>query len=91
MLMRRPAMHCERCRTDVDAQYEHPRLRRLARYYLFIPIPFVPLFPIIGSDYVVMLPLMMAYMLGIGPVLTLVREKPICPVCGAHVATSTPA
>ena len=66
-------------------EYSYPKARRWAKAYLFIPIPFIPVMPIMMSDYVVMLPLAMWYMLGIGPVLAIVKDKPVCQECGAFV------
>ncbi|MBX7083895.1 MAG: hypothetical protein K1X88_32090 [Nannocystaceae bacterium] len=80
------AVHCERCSRETVGVYEHPRARRLARGYLLLPLPFLPFLPIIGADYAVMLPLLMAYMLGIGPVLALIQQPASCEHCGANVA-----
>ncbi len=74
-----------RCEEDVNPVYRQPRLRKWARYYFFLPIPFAPFIPIIGSDYMVMIPLSMLYMLGVGPALALVSDKPTCGSCGAFV------
>ena len=65
--------------------YAQPRLRKLARYYFLLPVPFVPLIPMIASDFMVMIPLSMVYMLGVGPALGIAMQKPTCPDCGAHV------
>lgn len=78
--------HCVRCATEVDVQYRYPRrLRRALIGYLCLPLAMIPAFPFLAADYVVSLPLMMVYMLGIGPVLGIVREPPSCSVCGALV------
>ncbi len=55
--------------------------------YLCFPIAMIPAFPFLAADYVVSLPIMMVYMLGIGPVLGIVREPPTCSTCGALVGT----
>ncbi len=77
--------HCERCGIEVQGIYRYPSARRWARAYLLIPIPIIPILPIMASDYVVSLPLLMLYMLGIGPVLGIIRDPPTCWECGAFV------
>lgn len=77
--------HCERCAAEVDASYRRPRARRYARGYPLLIVPFLPLIPIIAADYVVMLPMLMIYMLGAGPVLAILRDPPVCDDCGAIV------
>ncbi len=76
---------CVRCVADVFGEYEQPRLRRLAWGYFLLPIPFVPLLPIIASDFLAMIPLTMLYLLGLGPALRIVAERPTCPSCGVFV------
>ncbi len=76
---------CGRCEADVAGEYPNPRLRKLAKVYFLLPIPFVPLLPIIASDFIVMIPLTMLYLLGIGPALAWTNAKPVCPTCGAFV------
>ena len=78
--------HCERCEDAVEASYDEPKLRRWAKVYFMLGLPFIPLTPIIGSDYVVMLPLTMLYIIGFGPALSIIREPPKCEACGAVVA-----
>lgn len=78
--------HCERCEVEVDAAYDEPQLRRWVKGYFFLGVPFIPALPIIGSDYVVMLPLLMFYVIGVGPALAILREPPKCKTCGAAVA-----
>lgn len=53
--------------------------------YLFMPIILLPMFPFIAWDYVIALPIFMLYMMGIGPVLLIVREPGVCCECGALV------
>lgn len=77
--------HCERCATEVEASYPRPRARRLARGYPLLILPFLPFIPIIAADYVVMIPMLMVYMLGAGPVLAILRDPPLCDDCGAIV------
>ena len=77
--------HCRRCDRDVEGVYQHPKLRILARVYLFLWVPFVPILPIMASDYVVSLPILMLYMLGIGPILAIVQDSATCTECGANV------
>ena len=80
----RTHMHCARCDREVEVAYHHPRrLRRGLRAYFFLPLALLPAFPILASDYVVALPMCMLYMLGIGPVLVIVRDPPVCARCGA--------
>lgn len=77
---------CERCQCEVEAAYDEPELRRWVKYYFWIGVPFIPLSPIIGADYVVMLPLTMIYILGFGPAWGILKEPPKCIECGAAVA-----
>ena len=77
---------CARCKREVALEYRYPRGRKWAKAYLLIPVPFIPVLPIMASDYVVMLPLLMWYLLGIGPVLAIVKDKPVCRECGAFVS-----
>lgn len=57
----------------------------MLRFYLLLPLPFIPVIPIIASDFVVMIPLLMLYMLGLGPVFSIIQESPMCPSCGADI------
>jgi hypothetical protein len=75
--------HCHRCEHEVEGVYAHPRLRKLAYGYLLLIVPFIPVLPIIAADYVVMIPTLMFYMLGLGPVFAIIREPPTCAECGA--------
>jgi hypothetical protein len=77
--------HCERCEADVEAAYRNPRTRRLARGYPLLIVPFIPVLPIIAADFAVMLPMLMIYMLGLGPVIGILRDPPLCNDCGAIV------
>lgn len=77
--------HCVRCEREVLAEYRNPRARKLAKGYLLVWIPIIPILPIMASDYVVSLPLLMLYMLGTGPVLALIQDPPTCTDCGANV------
>jgi hypothetical protein len=78
--------HCLRCARDVELEYQHSAAaRRWWRVYLAVPILLLPAVPFLAGDYVVSLPLMMAYMLGIGPVLDIVRDRPLCATCGALI------
>ncbi len=79
------ACYCDRCQEPVEPVYLQPRLRKYARFYFLVPIPFVPFLPIISSDYFVMIPLTMLYLLGVGPALGWLTQKPTCPECGAFV------
>ena len=75
--------HCERCEHEVEGEYAHPRLRKVAYGYCFLVVPFIPFLPIIASDSVVMIPTLMIYMLGLGPVFSIIRDPPTCVECGA--------
>ncbi len=66
----------------MEGVYAHPRLRKVAWGYCFLVVPFIPLLPIIASDFVVMLPALMVYMLGLGPVFAVIRDPPTCAECG---------
>jgi hypothetical protein len=80
--------YCERCETEVAAAYDEPELRRWVKGYFCLGVPFIPLLGIIGSDYMVMLPMTMVYLVGFGPALGMLREPPKCCECGAAVAHS---
>lgn len=74
---------CARCEREVDAEYDDPKLRRWVKGYFWLGAPFIPFAPIIGSDYVVMLPLTMLYLIGFGTALRVLQEPPKCCECGA--------
>ena len=82
--------YCRRCEREVTATHAQPRLRRLARVYFLIGLPFIPLIPIIGSDFAVMLPLAMVYLLGIGTARRILHEPASCDECGADVEPAPP-
>lgn len=78
--------HCARCACDVAVEYQNSAAaRRWWRLYFLIPIFLLPASPFLASDYVICLPLMMSYMVGMGPVLAIVREVPACAECGALI------
>lgn len=83
--------YCARCnhQVEVEHRYSHS-VRRKLKLYLYLPVLFVPFFPFLASDYIVALPTMMLYMIGIGPVLTIVRDPGVCGDCGALVEHETP-
>ena len=83
--------YCERCEDEVETAHDDPQLRRWVKGYFYLGLPFIPLSPIIGSDYVVMLPLTMLYLLGFGPALGIIREPPKCDDCGAAVTSHATA
>lgn len=60
-------------------------MRRVAWGYLAFIIPIIPILPIMAADYVVSLPLLMVYMLGMGPVFAIIREPATCVDCGAFL------
>lgn len=81
--------YCLRCELDVAVEYDDPKLRRWAKGYFLFGLPFIPLLPIIGADFVVMLPLTMVYVVGFGPAISFIREPPKCCDCGAAVGPET--
>ncbi len=77
---------CVRCQCDVEVVYEHSAAaRRWWRAYFIVPILILPALPMLASDYAVSLPLIMAYMIGYGQVLSIVRDPPLCATCGALI------
>lgn len=83
--------YCLRCGHDVATEYRYPRtLRRLLKGYFFLPLALVPLYPILASDYVVAIPMMMLYMLGIGPALVITKDPALCVECGALIPALGP-
>jgi len=80
-------MHCTRCERDVTVEYSHsPAMRRWWKAYFIIPpMLLIPAAPFLAGDYVVSIPIMMAYMLGFGPALSIVRDPPTCADCGAFI------
>lgn len=81
--------HCERCEAEVETAYDEPQLRKWVKGYFFLGVPFIPAIPIIGSDFVVMLPMLMVYVIGFGPALGVLREPAKCCECGAAVANGS--
>ena len=78
--------HCIRCEHIVEVEYEHSAtMRRWWRAYFIVPIMLTPAVPFLAGDFAVSLPLIMAYMLGIGPVLAVIRDPPTCAECGALI------
>lgn len=83
--------YCLRCRHDVDTEYKYSRtLRRLMKAYFFIPVALVPAYPVLASDYVVAIPMMMLYMLGMGPASMIMKDPPVCAECGALIPALGP-
>lgn len=80
-------MHCTRCERDVTVEYSHsPAMRRWWKAYFIIPpMLLIPAAPFLAGDYVVSIPIMMVYMLGFGPALSIVRSPPLCADCGAFI------
>jgi hypothetical protein len=77
--------HCSRCGAHIEPYYQYPKMRFVARGYLLAPLPFIPVLPIMAADYVVCLPLLMVYLLGLGPAFAIIKDPPTCPDCGAMV------
>jgi hypothetical protein len=83
--------YCLRCSRDVDTEHRYPRqLRRLLKGYFLIPLALIPAYPMLASDYFVAIPMMMLYMLGIGPALVITKDPPLCSQCGALVPALGP-
>lgn len=80
-------MHCARCDRGVAVEYKYSlNMRRWWKAYFIVPPLFlVPAAPFLAGDYVVTIPLMMVYMLGFGPALSIVRDPPLCGECGAFI------
>ena len=77
---------CLRCEREVEVAYRHsPRKRKLMKGYLLIPIALLPVYPFAAADWVFCIPILMAYMMGIGPALSIVRDPATCSDCGAFV------
>lgn len=84
-------MHCLRCAREVAVQYQHSAAkRRWWRLFFLVPIFLLPASPFLAGDFAVSLPLIMAYLLGFGPVLAIVRERPTCVDCGALILPPDP-
>jgi hypothetical protein len=79
-------MHCARCERAVEVAYENSAAKRRWWWlYFLVPVFLLPASPFLAGDFAVCLPLMMAYMVGLGPVLAIVRERPTCAECGALI------
>ncbi len=78
---------CLRCEREVAVEYQYSStMRRWLKAYLYVPaILLLPMLPFLAGDFAVSLPLMMLYMLGIGPALTIIRDPATCVECGALV------
>lgn len=82
--------HCLRCDCTVAIEHQHsPRLRRALKAYFYLPIALVPLFPFLAWDYVVSLPVMLLYVMGMGPALSIVRDPATCSECGAFMPAAS--
>lgn len=83
---------CLRCEREVEVGYEYSAaMRRWLKLYLYVPaVMLLPMLPFLAGDFAVSLPLMMAYMLGLGPALSIIRAPPICVECGALVPKLAP-
>ena len=78
--------HCLRCDHEVEVEHRYsPRLRRALKAYFVLPVLLVPLFPFLAWDYVFSLPVMMLYVVGMGPALSIIKDPATCSVCGAYV------
>ena len=82
-----------RCEREVEVEYQYSlNMRRWLKAYLYLPaVVLLPLLPFLAGDFVVSLPLMMLYMLGVGPALTIIRDPPTCVDCGALIPARAPA
>jgi hypothetical protein len=78
--------HCIRCDREVEVEYKHSRrMRRLMKGYMMIPIALLPIYPFAASDFMVSLPLIMIYLMGIGPAMAILRDPATCTECGALI------
>jgi len=85
-MVRSARKHCLRCEREVEVAYHHsPAVRRWWKIYFYVPILLLPALPFLAGDFAVSLPLMMAYMLGFGPALDIIRDPPLCATCGALI------
>lgn len=83
--------YCLRCGHDVDTEHRYPRqLRKYLKAYFLMPLLLVPFYPMLASDYVLAIPMMMLYMLGIGPALVITKDPALCSECGALVPALGP-
>ncbi|MBK8261162.1 MAG: hypothetical protein IPK80_07450 [Nannocystis sp.] len=79
---------CRRCEREVTATYPQPVLRKVARIYFFVGLPFIPLLPFIGAEFMVLIPLTMLYLSGIGAALRVRGEAARCDECNNDVETT---
>lgn len=82
---------CLRCEHEVAVVHEYSdTTRRWLKLYLYVPAALLlPMLPFLAGDFAVSLPLMMAYMLGLGPALSIIRAPPLCGECGALMPRPT--
>lgn len=87
LMAKSPRGACVRCEREVEVEYQYsPFVRRWLKAYLYLPaVLLLPMLPFLAGDFAVSLPLMMLYMLGIGPALTIIKDPPTCRVCGALI------
>lgn len=78
-------MYCRRCDDAVPVIRPWPHWRYcLGVWYGMIGL-IVLLFPVMASDYCVMIPTMMAIILAGSPLHRLAKEKPVCKVCSLEL------
>lgn len=78
-------MYCRRCDDAVPVIRPWPYWRYcLFVWYGMIGL-IVLLFPVMASDYCVMIPTMMAIILAGSPLHRLAKEKPVCRVCSLEL------
>lgn len=82
--------HCGRCKRDVRTVRPWRHWRKVR--YLYFAILGVALFgaPVLLCDGFVLIPLLMLFIVAIGPLNTLARAQPTCAECGAVVTRDKP-
>ena len=82
---RRAEAHCSRCAGTVVATWPWPGWRRLRRVWLAIVFGLVVLSPLYLADIHGILPAVLVFVAGIGPLNALAAIAPTCLTCGAAV------
>jgi hypothetical protein len=80
--------HCGRCKRDVRTVRPWRHWRKIR--YVYFAILGVAVFgtPVLLCDGFVLIPLLMLFIVAIGPLNTLVHAQPTCADCGAVVAVT---
>ena len=80
-----PAHFCRRCDEHVDAIVPWPGWKYLWTAWKVGIVAIVVCFPILASDYCVMLPCTMLYLAAGGPLRTYVKQRPVCTRCSLEL------